>query len=58
MKIVDLSLTLPRDINSPVPGHPELDLEDFHFDDKDFRPNSFLQMSTHTGLMSMPYISS
>ena len=56
MKIVDLSLTLRRDIISLVPGHPEFDLKDFHFHDKDFRSNSFLQISTHTGThVDAPY---
>ena len=56
MKIVDLSLTLRRDILSLVPGHPEFDLKDFHFHDKDFRSNSFLQISTHTGThVDAPY---
>lgn len=56
MKIIDLSLTLRRDIISLVPGHPEFDLKDFHFHDKDFRSNSFLQISTHTGThVDAPY---
>jgi kynurenine formamidase len=56
MKIIDLSLTLRRDIISLVPGHPEFDLKDFHFHDKDFRSNSFLQISTHTGThIDAPY---
>jgi kynurenine formamidase len=49
MKIIDLSLTLRKDIISLVPGHPEFDLKDFHFHERDFRSNSFLQISTHTG---------
>ncbi len=56
MKIIDLSLTLRKDIISLVPGHPEFDLKDFHFHDKDFRSNSFLQISTHTGThIDAPY---
>jgi arylformamidase len=56
MKIVDLSITLRKDIISLVPGHPEFDLKDFHFHDKDFRSNSFLQVSTHTGThVDAPY---
>jgi arylformamidase len=56
MKIVDLSLTLRRDIISLVPGHPEFDLKDFHFHDRDFRSNSLLQISTHTGThVDAPY---
>lgn len=56
MKIVDLSLTLRKDIISLVPGHPEFDLKDIHFHDKDFRSNSFLQISTHTGThVDAPY---
>ncbi len=56
MKIIDLSLTLRKDIMSLVPGHPEFDLRDFHFHDKDFRSNSFLQISTHTGThIDAPY---
>jgi arylformamidase len=56
MKIIDLSITLRKDIISLVPGHPEFDLRDFHFHDKDFRSNSFLQISTHTGThVDAPY---
>jgi arylformamidase len=56
MKIIDLSITLRKDIISLVPGHPEFDLKDFHFHDKDFRSNSFLQISTHTGThIDAPY---
>jgi arylformamidase len=56
MKIVDLSITLRKDIISLVPGHPEFDLKDFHFHDKDFRSNSLLQVSTHTGThVDAPY---
>ena len=56
MKIIDLSVTLRKDIMSLVPGHPEFDLKDFHFHDKDFRSNSFLKISTHTGThVDAPY---
>jgi kynurenine formamidase len=56
MKIVDLSLTLRKDIISLVPGHPEFDLKDFHFHERDFRSNSLLQISTHTGThVDAPY---
>lgn len=49
MKIIDLTVTLRKDNLSLVPGHPDFDLQDFHFHDRDFRSNSFLQISTHTG---------
>ncbi|HAX98551.1 MAG TPA: hypothetical protein DCY12_06615 [Candidatus Atribacteria bacterium] len=56
MEIIDLSLTLRKDIISLVPGHPEFDLRDFHFHDRDFRSNSFIQISTHTGThVDAPY---
>lgn len=56
MEIIDLSLTLRKDIISLVPAHPEFDLKDFHFHDRDFRSNSFLQISTHTGThIDAPY---
>jgi kynurenine formamidase len=56
MKIIDLSITLRRDIISLVPGHPEFDLKNFHCHEKDFRSNSFLQISTHTGThIDAPY---
>jgi arylformamidase len=56
MKIVDLSITLRKDILSLVPGHPDFQLKDFHFHDQDFRSNSFLQISTHTGThVDAPY---
>jgi kynurenine formamidase len=56
MKIIDLSLTLRNDIISLVPGHPEFNLKDFHFHDRDFRSNSFFQISTHTGThIDAPY---
>ena len=56
MKIIDLTVTLRKDIISLVPGHPDFDLKDFHFHDRDFRSNSFLQISTHTGThIDAPY---
>ena len=56
MKIIDLSINLRRDNISLVPGHPEFELKDFHFHDRDFRSNSFLQMSIHTGThVDAPY---
>ena len=56
MKIIDLSVTLRKDVISLVPGHPDFDLKDFHFHDEDFRSNSFLQISTHTGThVDAPY---
>jgi arylformamidase len=56
MKIIDLSVTLRKDGISLVPGHPDFDLRDFHFHDKDFRSNSLLQISTHTGThVDAPY---
>lgn len=56
MKIIDLTVTLRKDILSLVPGHPDFDLKDFHFHDRDFRSNSFLQISTHTGThVDAPY---
>lgn len=56
MRIVDLSVTLYKGSISLVPGHPDFELKDFHFHDKDFRSNSFLQMSTHTGThVDAPY---
>jgi len=56
MKIIDLSITLRKDLISLVPGHPVFDLKDFHFHDKDFRSNSFIQISTHTGThVDAPY---
>ena len=56
MKIIDLSITLRKDNLSLVPGHPDFELKDFHFHDKDFRSNSLLNMSTHTGThIDAPY---
>jgi arylformamidase len=49
MKIIDLSILLRKGSLSLVPGHPEFELEDFHFHDRDFRSNSYLKISTHTG---------
>ena len=56
MRIIDLSITLRKDRLSLVPGHPDFELEDFHFHDRDFRSNSFLKISTHTGThVDAPY---
>ena len=56
MKIIDLSILLRKGSLSLVPGHPDFELEDFHFHDRDFRSNSFLKMSTHTGThVDAPY---
>jgi kynurenine formamidase len=56
MRIIDLSVTLRQDEISLVPGHPNFELEDFHFHERDFRSNSFLRMSTHTGThVDAPY---
>ncbi|RLB00093.1 MAG: hypothetical protein DRG83_12055, partial [Deltaproteobacteria bacterium] len=49
MRIIDLSVTLSSDRLSLVPGHPQFSLREFHSHEKDFRSNSYLQMSTHTG---------
>lgn len=51
-----MSVTLRADCISLVPGHPGFELEDFHFHDTDFRSNSWLRMSTHTGThVDAPY---
>lgn len=56
MKIIDLSVLLRKGNISLVPGHPDFELKDFHFHDKDFRSNSFLKISTHTGThVDAPY---
>lgn len=56
MRIIDLSIILQKDTLSLVPGHPDFELRDIHFHEKDFRSNSFLQMSTHTGThVDAPY---
>jgi arylformamidase len=56
MKIIDLSVVLRKDSISLVPGHPDFELKDFHFHDKDFRSNSFFGMSIHTGThVDAPY---
>jgi len=56
MRIIDLTVLLRKDKISLVPGHPDFELKDFQFHDKDFRSNSFLKISIHTGThVDAPY---
>ncbi len=56
MKILDLSVTLRKGSLSLPPGHPDFELKDIRFHDKDFKSVSFLQMSTHGGThVDAPY---
>jgi len=56
MKFLDLSVMLRKGSLSLPPGHPDFELKDIRFHDKDFKSVSFLQMSTHGGThVDAPY---